>query len=70
MTHSQLLEGIKCESQIENSRRVRSQGTFPGSQHFRGVEGRAGALRWDYEKVTSFTHSHEPAQNQHKVVNA
>jgi len=47
MTHSQLLEGFKCESQIENNGRVRSQGTLPGSQHFGGVKGHAGALGWD-----------------------
>jgi len=47
MTHSQLLEGLKCESQIENNRRIRSRGMFFGSQHFGGVEGRVGAPRWD-----------------------
>jgi hypothetical protein len=47
VTHSQLLEGFKCESQIENNERARSRGTFPGLQHFGGVEGRAGALGWD-----------------------
>jgi len=26
---------------------VRSWGTLPGSQHFRGVEGRVGASGWD-----------------------
>jgi len=31
MMHSQLLEGLKCESQIENNERVRSRGTLPGS---------------------------------------
>jgi hypothetical protein len=31
MMHSQLLEGLKCESQIENNGRVRSRGTLPGS---------------------------------------
>jgi hypothetical protein len=46
MTHSKLLEGLKCESQTENNRRVRSRGTLPGSQHFGGVEGRAGAPEW------------------------
>jgi hypothetical protein len=39
LTHSQLLEGLKCESQTENNERVKSRGTFPGSQHFGGVEG-------------------------------
>jgi hypothetical protein len=47
MMRSRLLEGFKCESQIENIGRVRSQGTFPGSQHFGGVKGRAGAPKWD-----------------------
>jgi len=43
MTHFQLLEGLKCESQRENNGRVRSRGTLSGSQHFGGVEGCAGA---------------------------
>ncbi len=70
MTHSQFFEGLKCESQIENIGRIRSWGTFPGSQHYGGVEGCVGAPRWDQEEVTSFNHSHGPAQNQHKVVSA
>jgi len=68
--HSQLLEGLKCESQTKNSRRVRSWGTLTGSQHFGGVEGRVGASGWDYEELKSFIHSHGPAQNQRKVVGA
>jgi len=47
VTHSQLLEGFKCESQIGNNRKRRNQGTLPGLQHFEGVEGRAGAPGWD-----------------------
>jgi hypothetical protein len=47
LTHSQFLEGLKCESQIENNGRVRSRGTLFGSQHFGEVEGHAGALGWD-----------------------
>jgi hypothetical protein len=43
---------------------------FLGSQHFGGVEGCAGASGCDKEELTSFTHSHGPAQNQHKVVSA
>jgi hypothetical protein len=31
MTRSQLLEGLKCESQTENNGRIRSWGTLPGS---------------------------------------
>jgi hypothetical protein len=36
MTHSQLLEGLKCESQRENNERVRNRGTLQSSQHFKG----------------------------------
>jgi hypothetical protein len=31
MTHSQLFEGLKCESQIEDIGIIRSWGTFLGS---------------------------------------
>jgi len=70
VTWPQLLEGFKYESQIENNKKIRNQGTFHGSQHFAGVEGRVGALGWDSEELTSFTYSHRPTQHHHKVVNA
>ncbi len=70
MTHSQLLEGLKCDSQTENNGKRRSRGMFPSSQHFRRVEGRVGALGWDQEELTSFNYSHKHAQNQHGVVSA
>ncbi len=70
VTRSQLLEGFKCESQTQNNGRVRNRSTFPRSQHFGGVERHARAPRWDQEELISFTYSHEPAQNQHKVVSA
>jgi hypothetical protein len=44
---SQLLKGLKCESQTEYNGKEKSQGTHLGSQHYRGVEGRAGASRWE-----------------------
>jgi hypothetical protein len=47
MTRSQLLEGPKGESQTKYNGKERSRGTLPGSQHLKGVEGRAGAPRWD-----------------------
>ncbi len=47
LTHSQLLKGFKCESEIENNERIRSRGTFPSSHNFGGVEGHVGALGWD-----------------------
>jgi hypothetical protein len=31
LTHSQLLEGLKCESQIADNRRVRNRGMLPSS---------------------------------------
>jgi len=46
MMHSELLAGLKCESQTENIERVRSRGMFLGSQHFGRVEGHARALGW------------------------
>ncbi len=38
MTHSQLLEGLKCESQTKNNGRAKSQGTFLDLQHYKRVE--------------------------------
>jgi hypothetical protein len=45
--HPQALEWTQMWVQTENNGRVGSQGTLLGSQHFEGVEGRAGAPRWD-----------------------
>jgi len=42
MMCSQFLEELKCEYQTENSGGVRNWSTLLGSQHFGGVEGRAG----------------------------
>ncbi len=47
MMHSQLLEGLKCESQIKNNGIIKSRGTLPDSLHYTGVEGHARALGWD-----------------------
>jgi hypothetical protein len=43
LMHPQLLAGLKCESQTENNIKTRNWSTFPGSQHYRGVKGHAGA---------------------------
>jgi len=56
--------------QTKNNGKVRSWGTLLGSEHFGEVGGRARVLGWDLEELTSFNYSHEPAQNQHKVVSA
>jgi hypothetical protein len=47
LTHPQLLEGFKCESQIENKGRAKSWGTLLGSQHYRGLEGHVVASGWE-----------------------
>jgi hypothetical protein len=39
--------GTQMWVQIENNKRVKSQGTLPGSQHFTGVEGHARVPGWD-----------------------
>jgi hypothetical protein len=43
MTRSQLLEGFKEESQIENSGKKQRVGARSLTRNTRGVEGRAGA---------------------------
>jgi hypothetical protein len=68
MMHSQLLEGLKCESQTKDNGRIKRQGTLLSSQHYRRVEGCVGASGWD--EFTSFNYLHGLTQNQHKVVSA
>jgi hypothetical protein len=38
---------LKLSLNIETTERLKIRGTLPSSQHFRGVEGCAGALEWD-----------------------
>jgi hypothetical protein len=47
LTCSQLLEGPKFESQIEDNGKARSRGTLLSSQHLKRVKGCAGASGWD-----------------------
>jgi hypothetical protein len=47
VTHSQFLEGLKCESWTKNNEGVWSQGTLPSLQHYKRVEGHAGVPKWD-----------------------
>jgi hypothetical protein len=55
--HSQLLEGLKRESQTENNKRAKSWGPLLGSQHYKGVEGRARVPGWTKKKwQASITH--------------
>jgi hypothetical protein len=46
MTHSQLLEGFKCESQTKNNGKTKNRAA-PWLAKLKGVEGCAGAPRWD-----------------------
>jgi hypothetical protein len=39
--------GTQMWAQTENNGRIKSQGMFPGLQHFKGVEGHARTPRWD-----------------------
>jgi hypothetical protein len=47
MTHSQAFGQTQNESKYGTTERLGAWGMLPGPQHFRRVEGRAGALRWD-----------------------
>ncbi len=44
---SKLLDGLRCDSQIENNKRAKGQGMLLSLQHFGGVKGRARAPGWD-----------------------
>jgi hypothetical protein len=41
------LKDPNVSPKIEYNIKARSRGTLPGSQHLKGVEGRAGASGWD-----------------------
>jgi len=64
------LRDSNANPKYKNNGIPKNWGMFLGSQHFGGVEGRVKAPRWDYKELTSFTYSHGPAQNQHKVISA
>ncbi len=67
--HPQLLEGLKCESKWETTEKggVRAHSLAHSTLR---LDGRVGAPGWDQDELTSFTHSHRPAQNSHKMVSA
>jgi hypothetical protein len=60
MTHPQLLEGLKEESQIEDNGKRKGVGARSLTRSTRGVEGRAGAPGLGLGRVTSFIHLLEP----------
>jgi len=64
MTHPQLLEGLKEESQVEHNRKREGVGAQSLTRSTKGVEGRVGAPGLRLGRVTSFIHLFEPASNQ------
>ncbi len=64
MTHSQLLEGLKEESQIEDNGKREGVRAHSITRNTRGVEGRVGAPGLGLGRVTSLIHLLEPASNQ------
>jgi hypothetical protein len=64
LAHPQLLEGLKEESQVEDSGKREGVGARSLTRNTRGVEGRARAPGLGLGKVTSLIHLLEPASNQ------
>ncbi len=64
LTHPQLLEGLKEESQLKDNEKREGIGARSLTRSTREVEGRAGAPRLGLGRVTSFIHLLEPASNQ------
>ncbi len=64
MTHPQLLEGLKEESQVEDSGKREGVEARSLTRSTRGVEGRAGASGLGLGIVTSLIHLLELASNQ------
>ncbi len=62
--HPQLLEGLKEESQVEDSGKGEGVGVCSLIRNTRGVEGRVGAPGLGLGKVTSLIHLLKPASNQ------
>ncbi len=64
MTHPQLLEGLKEESQVEDNGKIERVGARSLTCSTRGVEGRVGAPGLGLGRVTSLIHLLELASNQ------
>jgi hypothetical protein len=62
--HPQLLEGLKGESQVEDSEKRKGIGARSLTRSTRGVKGRVGAPGLGLGRVTSLIHLLEPASNQ------
>jgi hypothetical protein len=63
LTHPQLLEGLKEESQVEDNEK-RGVGARFVTRSTRGVEGHAGAPGLGLGRGTSLIHLLRPASNQ------
>jgi hypothetical protein len=61
VTHPQLLEGLKEESQAEDIEKREGVGARSLTRNTRGVEGRAGVPGLGLGRVTSLIHLLEPA---------
>jgi hypothetical protein len=64
LTHPELFEGLKEESQVEDSGKREGVRACSLTHNIRGVEGRAGAPGLGLGRVTSLIHLLEPASNQ------
>jgi hypothetical protein len=64
MMHPQLLEGLKGESQVENSGKRERVRAHSLTRSTRAVKGRAGAPGLRLGRVTSLIHLLKPASNQ------
>ncbi len=64
LTHPQLLEGFKEESQVEDNGKREGVEARSLTRNTRGIEGRAGAPGLGLGRVTSLIHLSEPASNQ------
>jgi hypothetical protein len=69
MTHSQLLAGLKCESKWKTTE---EGGVGMRSLAHNTLRGRGAcwSSRMGLGRIDKLIHSHEPAHNPHKVVNA
>jgi hypothetical protein len=69
MTHSQLLEGLKCESKWKTTEEGGVETRSLAHNTLRG-RGACWSSRMGLGRIDKFIHSHGPAHNPHKVVNA
>jgi hypothetical protein len=69
LTHSQLLEGLKCESKWKTTEEGRVGARSLTHNTLRG-RGACWTSGMGLGRIDKLTHSHGPAHNPHKVVSA